>query len=279
MDHQEHLPIELLREPKVKLRNVDRESVEFLEMHDSIRDHGILQPLLVRPVDDHYEIIEGYHRYLNAKDLGLKTVPCLIRQCSDDEALVLQIAANAISPETKLAEYALHLKRLMKHQDLTIRELACLVRKEPTWIGKCLNLTRLVKAIQVMVDRGEIPANNAYMLAKIPRSMQHDYVDRAKVMKNKDFKVLAAACVKQFTEAVKQGKMDAFYADKFKAQAHLRNLKEVESELAHRQVGALLCTAEDCKGPLDGFYLGLEWVCHLDKASVKEQEAIIRSRR
>ena len=49
MDELRHLPITSLREPKVKLREVRRDSLEYLEMRDSIRQHGILQPLLVRP--------------------------------------------------------------------------------------------------------------------------------------------------------------------------------------------------------------------------------------
>ena len=280
MDDQKHLPIHVLREPKVKLRDVDRESIEYLELRDSIRDHGILQPLLVRPIGDGFEIIEGLHRFIAATEAGLKEVPCLIRQCSDDEALVLMLQANAISPETKLAEYAQQLKRLMaRNPDMTIRELSCLIRKSPSWVGKCLALANLLREIQVTVDRGEIPIENAYMLAKIPRSMQRDYVDRAKVMSRKDFRILAAACVKQYMEAVKQGKMDAFYSDMFQAVAHLRQLKEIEEELKRKGTGALVCTGEGCQTVLEGFYAGLRWVCHLDQTSVKEQEQVIRARR
>ena len=95
-----------------------------------------------------------------------------------------------------------------------------------------------------------------------------DYVDRAKLMPPKEFRILAAACVKQFMEAVKQGKMDAFYSDKFQAVAHLRSLKEIEEEMK-RSVGALICTGEGCQTVLDGFYAGLRWVCHLDRARCK----------
>lgn len=254
---------------------MDRESIGYLEMRDSIRDHGILQPLLVRPVDG-YEIIEGCHRFTAAQEVGLETVPCLIRQCSDDEALVLMLQANAISPETKLAEYAQQLKRLMKRNpEMTQATLACLIRKSPAWIGQCLSLDNLTKDIQVMVDRGEIPAENAYMLAKIPRSMQMHFVDRAKIMSRTEFRPIAAACVKRFMEAVKKGKMDAFYSDKFEPVAHLRSLREIEA----MKVGALICTAEGCKTVLDGFNAGLRWVCHLDRASVREQEDNIRIKR
>jgi len=277
-DRFENLPVNVLREPKNKLRLVDKESIAYLEMRDSIREHGVLQSLLVRPVDGGYEIIEGLHRYTGAKEVGLQTLPCIIREATDDEVLVLQLQANAISPETKLAEYAQQLKRLMKRNpNMTIAEVSCLIRKAPSWVGKCLGLIDLLKEIQVMVNRGEIPAENAYMLAKIPKSMQRDYMDRAMLMPPKEFRILAAACVKQFMEAVKQGKMDAFYSDKFRAVAHLRSLKEIEEE--GKNVGALICTGEGCQTVLDGFYAGLRWVCHLDRASVREQEAAIRSYR
>jgi len=280
MDQIEFLPIHVLREPKIKLRGVNRDSVEYLELRDSIREKGILQSLLVRPVEGGYEIINGLQRYTAAREVGRDALPCIIRECSDDEALVLMLQANAISPETKQAEYAQQLKRLLvRNPGMTQGELACLIRKQPRWVGKCLDLTNLLKEIQVMVDRGEIPIENAYKLATIPRSMQKDYVDRAKVMPAREFKPLAAACVKQFREAVKQGKMDAFYSDEFRPEAHLHHVKEIVHEIEKKEVGALICAAEDCLNVLDGFYAGLRWACHLDKASVRQQEAGVRARR
>jgi ParB family chromosome partitioning protein len=177
-DKIEFLPIHVLREPKVKLRDVNRESLEYLEMRDSILDKGILQSLLVRPVDgDLYEIIEGLHRYTASKEVGLENLPCIIRECTDDEALVLQLAANAISPETKLAEYAQQLKRLMKRNpDMTIAEVSCLIRKAPSWVGKCLNLVDLLKEVQVMVTcrqqkRNVLEFLTACCLARLDRSL------------------------------------------------------------------------------------------------------------
>jgi hypothetical protein len=103
-----------------------------------------------------------------------------------------------------------------------------------------------------------------------------DYVDKAKLMSQKEFTPIAAACVKHFMEAVKQGKMDAFYSDKFEPVAYLRSLKEIEEG---KSLGALVCTGEGCQSVLDGFHAGLRWVCHLDRKSVKEQEDTIRQRR
>ncbi len=279
-DKVEFLPIHVLQEPRNKLRLVDKESVEFLELCDSLRENGFLNSILVRPLGDRYEIVDGFCRYNAACAIGMELIPCIIREIPDDKILSFQIQANAISLETTPAEYAHQLKKMMaKDPDLTQPQVACLIRKSPSWVGKCLSLTHLLKDYQKMVDRGEIPLQNAYMLAKVPRSMQKDYVERAITMPASKFKILVAVFVKQFTEAVKKGKMDAFYSDKFEAVAHLRSLKEIEEEMSRKNVGALVCTGEGAKTVLDGFYAALRWVCHLDRKAVAEQEATIRTRR
>jgi ParB family chromosome partitioning protein len=174
-DKVEFLPTQVLREPKIKLRVVDKESIEFLELCDSLREKGFLNSILVRPQGngndtldaqgnacDEYEIVDGLSRVTAARDVGLSMVPCIIREISDKDVLALQIQANAISLETKPAEYAHQIKRMMAlDPDLTQSQVACLIRKSPSWVGSCLGLLNLLKDIQVMVDRGEIPLQNA----------------------------------------------------------------------------------------------------------------------
>jgi len=276
------LPVDRLLEPKSLLRLVDRNSLDYMQMLDSIREWKVLKPILVRPSsqDGYYEIIDGLYRYSCAKDAGLATVPAHIKHgVTDDDVLILQIQTNAISPETKPMEYAEQMKRLLvRKPDLTVRELARLIRKSTSWINDRLGLLNLRKELKQVVERGEISLANAYMLAKIPKSMQLDYVDQAKTMPGRAFKALAAACVKRFMEAVQQGKMDAFYAEQFSPQAHLRSLTDIENEISKQGVGALVAVGEGCQTVLDGFYAGLRWACHLDRASVQEQEATIRGR-
>ena len=234
--------------------------------------------LLVRPVEGGYEIIEGLYRLTGAKEVGLEKVPCLIREATDDEVLVLQLQANAISPDTQLAEYAQQLKKLMQRDpNMTKRELACLIRKSPQWISKCLDLTRLLRNIQVMVDRGEIPAENAYMLAKIPRSMQMDYVDRAKIMPRKEFQTFGGSLRQAVHGGREAGKDGCLLLGQVRAGGPSQI---AEGDRGRKEaIGALICTGEGCQTVLDGFYAGLRWVCHLDRQSVREQEDSIRQRR
>jgi hypothetical protein len=129
-----------------------------------------------------------------------------------------------------------------------------------------------------MVDRSEIPVYSAYMLAKIPHRLQADYLDQARALPSREFRALAASVIKQFTEAVKQGKMEAFWCSDFKPQAHLRSLREIQQEVERREMGALLVVADNCRTPVDGFYVALHWAMHLDRQSVEDQERAARAR-
>jgi hypothetical protein len=84
--------------------------------------------------------------------------------------------------------------------------------------------------------------------------------------------------VKQFKEAVRQGKLDAFYTDDFEPQPHLRKLKVIKEEFQTQTEGPLIVASEDCKTPMDGWIAALQWAMHLDRQSVKDQEEAARSR-
>jgi len=278
------IPIDRIVEPRTALRLIDKDSVEYLEMRDSIAAEGFWNSISVRPAadEDRYEIIDGLYRYTCARELGLKSIPCIIKHnVSDDAVLAAQIQANAIRPETKPAEFARQMKRMLTRKpEMTFDELAHLIHKSPGWVRKTLGLLRLVRAAKRMVDRGEIPVRSAYMLAKIPQRFQADFLNQAQTLPSREFRALAASVVKQYTEAVKQGRMEAFWCGEFRPQAHLRSLRDIQSEAQRQEVGALLVTAEQCKTPVDGFYAALRWAMHLDRQSVEDQErsALVRSR-
>ena len=72
-----------------------REDATLSELMESIRVHGVLSPLLARPKGDGYELVSGHRRRLAAQKLGLKTVPVLVREMSDDEAAIRYVAISA----------------------------------------------------------------------------------------------------------------------------------------------------------------------------------------
>jgi hypothetical protein len=116
---------------------------------------------------------------------------------------------------------------LQRAPELTFADLGHLVRKSPKWISERLGLLNLIQEARKAVDRGEVPLKSAFMLAKIPRHLQGKHLDQARTWKAREFCDLAAGVIKQFAEAVKQGKMEAFWTAEFKPHAFLRSVKDV----------------------------------------------------
>ena len=96
------------------------------ELVESIRTHGVLSPLLARQKEDGYELVSGHRRRLAAQKLGLKTVPVLVREMTDDEAVILMVDSNLqrenLMPSEKAFAYKMKLeamKRQGQRTDLT----------------------------------------------------------------------------------------------------------------------------------------------------------------
>jgi hypothetical protein len=97
-------------------------------------------------------------------------------------------------------------------------------------------------------------------------------------MPTRAFSALTAAVVKQFKEAVKKGKLDAFFQDDFKAQPYLKSLKDILAEVDTLSEGNLLVVTENCKTPLDGWIAALKWAMNTDTRGVAHQEHVARAK-
>ena len=149
------------------------------ETINSVREYGILLPLIVRPEDDGYEIISGHRRTFAAQVVGLKEVPALVRDLSDDEATILMVDSNIqredLLPSEKARAYRMKLEAL-RHQgrrtDLTSSQLETklnntrsdeqLATKSPdsrASIQRYIRLTYLIPGLLQMVDDKKLPMN------------------------------------------------------------------------------------------------------------------------
>lgn len=269
------IPIEDIVEPLVPMRLVDKGSVDYLEMQYSIRDYGFLSSLSVRVSakdPTKYEIIEGVWRYTVARELRLETLPCIVKDNVDDvTALLLQIQANSIRPETKPSEYANHLYRILKADpDMTMVDLAGKVRKSPDWIKNRLSLRKLSVKLKQALDRGEITMQAGLLLAKLPVLMQHEFLDSAKLLPFKEFAPAPRQALKQLKEAARQGKMKDFYDIQYKAHPYLKQLHELVTEIETCKDGTLYITVEGLT-PLEAWKRALQWAVHMDPKGVEEQ--------
>lgn len=271
--------IKTVRINKVKLREVDRTSEEYLGLVTSIKLNGWGGAITARVMVDSdtkenfYEVIDGLHRLTAARDAGCTEIGICIQDLSDEEVLVAQVLANVHKVETKIADYARQLKRIMGLNPLmTEAELAQKVGKSPTWIRKVLDLNDIEdEKIRQLINSGKIKLMNAYALAKLPVEEQAAWVDRAMTMKPNEFCPLADARAKEIKDAGRKGKAPG--VAKFEPRSHARKLKEIQVASADRTFVQKIVAANKVTDPIEGFMLALNWAQHLDPASKQEQIA------
>lgn len=168
-----------------------REDAAMDELVESIRVHGILSPLLARPKGEGYELVSGHRRRLAAQKLGLPTVPVLVREMTDDEAVILMVDSNLqrenLLPSEKAFAYKMKLEA-MKHQGKSTSCKVCTKSRTDEMIGKhesvsartiqnYIRLTNLVPPLLQMVDDGRIAFSPAVELSYLTRDEQTELWD------------------------------------------------------------------------------------------------------
>lgn len=171
-----------------------REDAALSELMESIRTHGVLSPLLARPKEERYELVSGHRRRLVAQKLGLKAVPVLVREMSDDEAVILMVDSNLqrenLLPSEKAFAYKMKLeamKRQGMRTDLTLPQVAAKLRTDDEiakqagisgdTVRRYIRLTNLVPPLLQMVDDGRIAFSPAVELSYLTKEEQAELWD------------------------------------------------------------------------------------------------------
>lgn len=167
-----------------------REDAAMDELTESIRVHGVLSPLLARPKGDGYELVSGHRRRLAAQKLRLPTVPVLVREMTDDEAVILMVDSNLqrenLLPSEKAFAYKMKLEA-MKHQGkatsgqlvqkLSVEKVADEANENYKTVQRYIRLTNLVPPLLQMVDDGRIALSPAVELSYLTRDEQAELWD------------------------------------------------------------------------------------------------------
>jgi len=139
----------------------------LLELADSIKQFGIIQPLLVQKKKDYYEIIAGERRWRAAKIAGLKEIPVIIREYSEEEVVEIALIENIQRENLNAIEEAMAYKRLLEEFSLKQDEVAERVSKSRTAVTNTMRLLRLSDRIQQMVIDEMISTGHARALLVI----------------------------------------------------------------------------------------------------------------
>ena len=146
-------------------KNFDEDTL--LELSESLKQYGILQPLLVQDKKDYYEIIAGERRWRAAKIAGLKGIPVIIKELTDQEMVEISLIENIQRENLNPIEEALAFKRLIDEFQLKQDELAERVSKSRTAVTNAMRLLKLDERVQQMVIDDLLTTGHARALLSI----------------------------------------------------------------------------------------------------------------
>lgn len=153
-----------------------RQDDEMAQMRDSIREYGILTPILARPLVGGYEVISGHRRLAICKELGIEIIPVVVREVTNEEAVIAMVDSNLqrenMLPSEKAFAYKMKLEaqnRQGQRTDLTSCQVGTKLENEDSkrQVYRYIRLTELIPEILQMVDDGKIAFNPAVEISHL----------------------------------------------------------------------------------------------------------------
>jgi len=173
-DQYQEIPLAQIREPKGIIR-LEIPEEKIIELAESIRHQGLLQPIVVRKVNDHYEIIAGHRRYLAFKYLTRHTISARIVQMDDMEVALARATENLTRQDlTPLEEGAIY-KDLRDNHHLSYEEISKRMGKSPGVIKRRIDLLKMPPNLQKALHEGKITVGVAESLWSLHDEAAIDY--------------------------------------------------------------------------------------------------------
>lgn len=169
------LPLDHITPSPLQPRHEFR-SEHLQELVESIREKGIIQPLIVRKVGDKYELIAGERRWRAARELALAEAPAIIRQASDREVLELALIENLQREDLNPIEEAMAYERLHRDFALTQEDISKRVGKSRAAVANAMRLLDLHADIQSLLKQGRLSVGHAKVLLSIKSHDEQKYL-------------------------------------------------------------------------------------------------------
>jgi len=166
------VPVDLIRRGKYQpRRDIDPEALQ--ELADSIKAQGVMQPIVLRPVENgKYEIIAGERRWRATQLAGLDVIPAQIRDVPDEAAIAMALIENIQREDLNPVEEALALQRLQQEFELTQQQVAEAVGKSRSAVANLLRLMSLRDDVRTMLEHGDIEMGHAKALLGLEQDEQ-----------------------------------------------------------------------------------------------------------
>lgn len=174
-------PIELrmIRPSKFPVRYDDsKKSAEFVNLKQSIREHGLLQPIVVRPLEHGFELVAGHRRFSACKSLRWRFIPCKIREFSDKQAYEIQLTENiqrkSMDPIEEAEAYQ---KYVVDYGWGGVSDLGKKIGKSEEYVSHRMQLLKLPTDIKEKIVANNLSVSQALELTNIDSSVKNDFVD------------------------------------------------------------------------------------------------------
>jgi ParB family chromosome partitioning protein len=168
------ISMNLIRADKEQPRkNFDPDKI--LELSESIKQHGVIQPIILRKENDTYVIVAGERRWRAAKTLGLKEIPSIVMDLTSKEVVEISLIENIVREDLNPIEEALAYKRLIKEYNLTQEEISKKISKSRSAIANCMRLLNLDNRVQQYIIEGVISEGHGRAILAIDdKNLQYE---------------------------------------------------------------------------------------------------------
>ena len=201
-------------------KTFNKEKLE--ELARSIKTHGVIQPIVVRKQGSHYEVVAGERRWRAARIAGLSEVPCIVRELTDEQNMLVAIIENVQREDLNPIEEARGIRAMIEDYELTQDEVAKAVSKSRPYITNTLRMLKLPDAVLDMVSAGKLSAGHARAILS---AKEEEQTEIAKRVETKGLSV---------REAEKLSKKGLSFDRKKPGKHPTKNaaVKQIESELS-----------------------------------------------
>lgn len=204
------VPIDELRPNPYQPRKVFDESA-IQELAESIKEHGVFQPIIVKKSVKGYEIVAGERRYRASKLVGLKKIPAIIRNFTDEQMMEIGLLENLQRENLNPIEEADAYNMMLNNLNLTQDELSKKVGKSRSYVTNMLGLLRLPKSVQEMVANSSISMGHARVLSKLSDtekiiSLSNEIVDKNLTVRDLEYKLSDNESFQRIQKQVKKEK-------------------------------------------------------------------------
>ncbi|MGI2035996.1 ParB/RepB/Spo0J family partition protein [Rhizobium panacihumi] len=230
------VPIEhISRNPRNPRRYFDENDLQ--DLSSSIRQHGIVQPVVVRTVGEKFEIIAGERRWRAAQLAGLVEIPVIVRDVDDRTALEIAIVENVQRADLNPLEEALGYELLVAEHGYTQNDLGDIIGKSRSHVANSLRLLKLPTPVREMLAAGDLSAGHARALVSTsdPAGLARTIVTKG--MSVRDAERLAQNDIKAQTQPASMPKMDQKDSDTLALERTLSDSLGLDVTINHRGSG------------------------------------------